>query len=108
LEIEQVAELRKLAEELGIAERVIFHDYIPNEWLADYYRAAGVFALRSRAATNTVQLGMSVKIRGLVPGSETTFYLYRKAKRTTLTKDFPSTAFWEKADRCEGRGQGTS
>jgi mannosylfructose-phosphate synthase len=37
-----------LAEELGIGERVIFRDYIPDEWLADHYRAADVFALSSR------------------------------------------------------------
>ena len=47
-EIEQVEELRQLAGELGIAERVLFRDYIPDEWLADYYRAADVFALSSR------------------------------------------------------------
>jgi mannosylfructose-phosphate synthase len=47
-EIEQIAELQNLVDELGIAERVIFHDYIPDEWLADHYRAADVFALSSR------------------------------------------------------------
>jgi mannosylfructose-phosphate synthase len=47
-EIVQVAELKSLATDLGIAERVIFRDYIPDEWLADYYRAADVFALSSR------------------------------------------------------------
>jgi len=47
-EVSQVEELKRLAAELGIAERVIFRDYIPDEWLADYYRAADVFALSSR------------------------------------------------------------
>jgi mannosylfructose-phosphate synthase len=40
--------LRGLAAELGIADRVVFHDFIPGEQLADYYRAADVFALSSR------------------------------------------------------------
>ena len=47
-EIVQVAELKSLATDLGIAERVIFRDFIPDEWLADYYRAADVFTLSSR------------------------------------------------------------
>ena len=47
-EIEQVNSLRQLVRELGIDHRVIFRDYIPDEWLADYYRAADVFALSSR------------------------------------------------------------
>ena len=47
-EIVQVEELKSLAKDLNIAERVIFRDYIPDEWLADYYRAADVFALSSR------------------------------------------------------------
>jgi len=47
-EIAQVEDLKKLAGKLGISERVIFRDYIPDEWLADYYRAADVFALSSR------------------------------------------------------------
>ena len=47
-EIEQVEALRQLADELGIADRVLFRDYIPDEHLADYYRAADVFALTSR------------------------------------------------------------
>ncbi|MBN1591007.1 MAG: glycosyltransferase [Pirellulales bacterium] len=44
----QVDELKRLAERLGLAERVLFRDYIPDEALADYYRAADVFALSSR------------------------------------------------------------
>ena len=47
-EISQVDALRQLAHELNIADRVIFRDYVPDEWLADYYRAADVFALSSR------------------------------------------------------------
>jgi mannosylfructose-phosphate synthase len=47
-EVAQVDELRKLAHELGIAGRVMFRDYIPDELLANYYRAADVFALSSR------------------------------------------------------------
>lgn len=47
-EVEQVEELKALAKDLGIADRVLFRDYIPDEMLADYYRAADVFALSSR------------------------------------------------------------
>lgn len=47
-EIAQIEDLKRLAAELNISERVIFRDYIPDEWLADYYRAADVFALSSR------------------------------------------------------------
>ncbi|QGJ71691.1 Mannosylfructose-phosphate synthase [Planctomycetales bacterium 10988] len=47
-EIQQINELKKLAEELGIADRILFHGYIPDEQLADYYRAADVFCLCSR------------------------------------------------------------
>jgi mannosylfructose-phosphate synthase len=47
-EVKQVRGLRDLAEELGIAERVMFRDYISDEELPEYYRAADVFALSSR------------------------------------------------------------
>jgi mannosylfructose-phosphate synthase len=47
-EVKQVEAFKQVAGELGIAERVMFRDYIPDEWLADYYRAADVFALSSR------------------------------------------------------------
>jgi mannosylfructose-phosphate synthase len=40
--------LYDLAHELRIADRVIFNDFIPDVELADYYRAAEVFALSSR------------------------------------------------------------
>lgn len=44
----QVKELRRLAADLGITDRVLFRDYIPDELLADMYRMADVFALSSR------------------------------------------------------------
>jgi len=47
-EIGQIEQLKRLATELGIRDRVWFRDYIPDEFLADYYRAADVFALSSR------------------------------------------------------------
>ncbi len=47
-EIELLGGLRSIAEELGIADRVVFKDYIQDHELADYYRAADVFALSSR------------------------------------------------------------
>ena len=47
-EVEQVGELKALVKDLGIQDRVLFRDYIPDEMLADYYRAADVFALSSR------------------------------------------------------------
>lgn len=47
-EREQVAILRRLAADLGIEDRVLIRDYIPDEQLADHYRAADVFALSSR------------------------------------------------------------
>jgi mannosylfructose-phosphate synthase len=47
-ERQQIADLRSLADGLGVADRVMFHDHIPDETLADHYRAADVFALSSR------------------------------------------------------------
>lgn len=44
----QVQALRDLADGLGIADRVLIRDYIPDAALADHYRAADVFALSSR------------------------------------------------------------
>lgn len=44
----QLSALQRLATELGIADRILFHDYLPDDALADYYRAADVFALSSR------------------------------------------------------------
>lgn len=45
---EGVAELKTLAEELGVADKIVWKKYIPDEDLPNYYRAAGVFALCSR------------------------------------------------------------
>ncbi|MBN2022591.1 MAG: glycosyltransferase [Pirellulales bacterium] len=47
-EIGLIRDLKSLAAELGIADRVLFRDYIADELLAEYYRAADVFALSSR------------------------------------------------------------
>jgi mannosylfructose-phosphate synthase len=47
-EQKQVDDLRTIAVELGHKERVMFLDYIPDQDLPDYYRAADVFALSSR------------------------------------------------------------
>ncbi|HEX5589810.1 MAG TPA: glycosyltransferase [Candidatus Limnocylindrales bacterium] len=47
-ESRQVEDLRRLAAELGVVDRVIFHDHIADEDLADTYRMADVFALSSR------------------------------------------------------------
>ncbi|MBX3029849.1 MAG: glycosyltransferase [Chloroflexi bacterium] len=44
----QIDGLHALAGELEVADRVLFHDHIPDEALADHYRAADVFALSSR------------------------------------------------------------
>jgi mannosylfructose-phosphate synthase len=44
----QVDQLKEVAAGLGIRDHVVFRDYIPDEQLADYYRAADVFALSSR------------------------------------------------------------
>jgi mannosylfructose-phosphate synthase len=41
-------ELRKLTENLGVADKVIWRSYVPDEELTDWYRAAAVFALSSR------------------------------------------------------------
>ncbi|MCA1810348.1 MAG: glycosyltransferase, partial [Kiritimatiellia bacterium] len=41
-------DLKKLAASLKISKHVIFNDWIPDENLPDYYRAADVFALSSR------------------------------------------------------------
>lgn len=44
----QIAQLREQAQQLGIADRIKWPQYIPDEDLANYYRSAGVFALPSR------------------------------------------------------------
>jgi mannosylfructose-phosphate synthase len=43
-----VAELQRLAGELGVAERIKWVQYVAEEDLTDYYRSASVFALSSR------------------------------------------------------------
>ncbi len=47
-EIEMIRSVHRLADDLGIADRVVFKDYITDDQLADHYRAADVFALSSR------------------------------------------------------------
>ncbi len=47
-EMQQVADLRRLAEEIGIGDHVEFADHIPDEDLANSYRSADVFVLSSR------------------------------------------------------------
>jgi mannosylfructose-phosphate synthase len=48
LEQELIQSLHDVANELKIADRVIFKDYIQDDELADHFRAADVFALSSR------------------------------------------------------------
>jgi mannosylfructose-phosphate synthase len=45
---ERVGEWKGLGAKLGMAEHIRWHGYIPDNDLADHYRAAGVFALCSR------------------------------------------------------------
>lgn len=45
---EGVATLTQLAEELGVADHIQWVKYVPDEDLANFYRAAAVFALPSR------------------------------------------------------------
>lgn len=47
-EKKQVVELKKLVDELNIADRVIIRSYIPDGDLENHYRIADVFALCSR------------------------------------------------------------
>ncbi|MGE3314476.1 MAG: glycosyltransferase [Planctomycetaceae bacterium] len=48
LERELIQGLHDVTDELGIADRVIFKDFIQDDELADHFRAADVFALSSR------------------------------------------------------------
>lgn len=48
LEAELLEGLRRQASELGLQDRVRFADFIPDEALADHYRAADLFVLSSR------------------------------------------------------------
>ena len=43
-----VSRLKTRARKLNVADHIQWHGYIPDEEMADYYRAAGVFALSSR------------------------------------------------------------
>jgi mannosylfructose-phosphate synthase len=43
-----VADLKKLAKDLGIDKKIVWTPYIPDEDLASYYQATAVFALSSR------------------------------------------------------------
>lgn len=45
---EGIADLKKLAKSLGIADKIAWTPYIPDEDLPGYYQAAAVFALSSR------------------------------------------------------------
>lgn len=45
---EQEAELKKLAKELEVQKKIRWERYIPDEDMADYYRASAVFSLSSR------------------------------------------------------------
>jgi mannosylfructose-phosphate synthase len=47
-EVEVMASLTRLVDELGLGERVIFTGYVPDELLAPYYRNAEVFVLPSK------------------------------------------------------------
>jgi len=47
-DIEGIAELKKLAQELGILDSVVWANYIQDDDLANYYRTASVFAMSSR------------------------------------------------------------
>lgn len=40
--------LKKLAKELDVYDKIVWKPYIPDEELADYYRAAAIFAMASR------------------------------------------------------------
>ncbi len=43
-----LADLKKQVRSLGLSRRVVFGGYVPDEELADYYRAADLFVLSSR------------------------------------------------------------
>jgi mannosylfructose-phosphate synthase len=45
---EKEAELRALADQIQVSDRITWAQYIPDEDMANYYRAAAVFALSSR------------------------------------------------------------
>ena len=43
-----IAEIKKLADELGVADKIVWVQYVADEDLADYYRMAAVFSMSSR------------------------------------------------------------
>ena len=43
-----VSSLKKIAKELGISDKIVWRNYVADEDLANYYRAAAVFAMPSR------------------------------------------------------------
>ena len=43
-----MATLKEVANELGIADRIVWRQFIKEDELADYYRAAAVFSMSSR------------------------------------------------------------
>ncbi len=45
---EGIDSLKQLAEELNVADKIVWRSYVPDEDLANYYRCAAVFALSSR------------------------------------------------------------
>ncbi len=45
---ERVNSWKQLAEDLGVADAIHWRGFVPDEEMADHYRAAGVFALPSR------------------------------------------------------------
>jgi mannosylfructose-phosphate synthase len=47
-DIKGVNELKKLAKDVGVEERIEWRPYIPDNELPDYYRAAAIFAMASR------------------------------------------------------------
>ena len=47
-DIDGVDKLKELAKELNVEDHILWKPYIPDEQLADYYRAAAIFALASR------------------------------------------------------------
>jgi mannosylfructose-phosphate synthase len=47
-ERKQLRMLQRLASDLGVADRILFRERIPDNKLANYYRTANVFALSSR------------------------------------------------------------
>lgn len=44
----KVEKWKALSEELGVADRIVWRGYVPDDEMADLYRAAAVFALPSR------------------------------------------------------------